>query len=240
MYNYSKLLSAICAAMLLCGASMPMEAGASEAVAQTKATVQVKGVVLDTSDQPIIGASVIETGTKSNGTLTGADGSFSLAVAQGASLRISYVGYKTVTVKATAGKTIEVILEEDAELLNDVVVVGYGTQQKKLVTGATVHVTSEKIAELNAVDAFGALQSQAAGMNIVMNSGQPGESYKVVIRGMGTAGTNSPLYVVDGVPGGNITDLSPNDIESIDVLKDAASSAIYGARASNGVILVTT
>ena len=240
MYNYSKLLSAICAAMLLCGVSMPMEAGASEAVAQTKATVQVKGVVLDTSDQPIIGASVIETGTKSNGTLTGADGSFSLAVAQGASLRISYVGYKTVTVKATAGKTIEVILEEDAELLNDVVVVGYGTQQKKLVTGATVHVTSEKIAELNAVDAFGALQSQAAGMNIVMNSGQPGESYKVVIRGMGTAGTNSPLYVVDGVPGGNITDLSPNDIESIDVLKDAASSAIYGARASNGVILVTT
>ena len=240
MYNYSKFLSAICAGLLLCGASMPVEANASEAVAQAKATVQVKGVVLDTSDQPIIGASVIETGTKSNGTLTGADGSFSLTITQGASLKISYVGYKTVTVKPTAGKTVEVVLEEDAELLNDVVVVGYGTQQKKLVTGATVHVTAEKIAELNAVDAFGALQSQTTGMNIVMNSGQPGESYKVVIRGMGTAGSNSPLYVVDGVPGGNITDISPNDIESIDVLKDAASSAIYGARASNGVILVTT
>ena len=240
MYNYSKFLSAICAGMLLCGASMPMETRASEAVAQAKATVQVKGVVLDTSDQPIIGASVIETGTKSNGTLTGADGSFALTITQGASLRISYVGYKTVTVKPSAGKSVKVILEEDAEVLNDVVVVGYGTQRKKLVTGSTVHVTSDNIAAVNAVDAFGALQSQAAGMNIVMNSGQPGESYKVVIRGMGTAGSNTPLYVVDGVPGANIEDLSPNDIESIDVLKDAASSAIYGARASNGVILVTT
>jgi TonB-linked SusC/RagA family outer membrane protein len=240
MYNYSKFLSVICAGMLLCGATVPVDANASEAVAQANATVQVKGVVLDTSDQPIIGASVIETGTKSNGTLTGADGSFSLSITQGASLRISYVGYKTVTVKPTAGKSVRVVLEEDAEVLNDVVVVGYGTQRKKLVTGSTVHVTSDNIAAVNAVDAFGALQSQAAGMNIVMNSGQPGESYKVVIRGMGTAGSNTPLYVVDGVPGANIEDLSPNDIESIDVLKDAASSAIYGARASNGVILVTT
>ena len=240
MYNYSKFLSAICACMLLCGASVPMEASASEAVAQAKATVQVKGVVLDTSDQPIIGASVIETGTKSNGTLTGADGSFAITITQGASLKISYVGYKTVTVKPTAGKAVQVVLEEDAEVLNDVVVVGYGTQRKKLVTGSTVHVTSENIEAVNAVDAFGALQSLASGMNIVMNSGQPGEGYKVTIRGMGTAGSNTPLYVVDGVPGANIDDLSPNDIESIDILKDAASSAIYGARASNGVILVTT
>ena len=135
MYNYSKFLSAICAAMLLLGASMPMEASASEAVAQAKATVQVKGVVLDTSDQPIIGATVVESGTQSNGTLTGADGSFAITITQGASLRISYVGYKTVTVKPTAGKAVQVVLEEDAEVLNDVVVVGYGTQRKKLVTG---------------------------------------------------------------------------------------------------------
>ena len=240
MYNYSKFLSAICAGMLLLGASMPMEASASEAVAQAKATVQVKGVVLDTSDQPIIGATVVESGTQSNGTLTGADGSFAITITQGASLRISYVGYKTVTVKPSSGKTVKVVLEEDAEVLNDVVVVGYGTQRKKLVTGSTVHVTSENIEAVNAVDAFGALQSLASGMNIVMNSGQPGEGYKVTIRGMGTAGSNTPLYVVDGVPGANIDDLSPNDIESIDILKDAASSAIYGARASNGVILVTT
>ena len=240
MYNYSKFLSAICAGMLLLGASMPMEASASEAVAQAKATVQVKGVVLDTSDQPIIGATVVESGTQSNGTLTGADGSFAITITQGASLRISYVGYKTVTVKPSSGKAVKVVLEEDAEVLNDVVVVGYGTQRKKLVTGSTVHVTSENIEAVNAVDAFGALQSLASGMNIVMNSGQPGEGYKVTIRGMGTAGSNTPLYVVDGVPGANIDDLSPNDIESIDILKDAASSAIYGARASNGVILVTT
>ena len=133
MYNYSKFLSAICAGMLLFGASMPMEASASEAVAQAKATVQVKGVVLDTSDQPIIGATVVESGTQSNGTLTGADGSFAITITQGASLRISYVGYKTVTVKPTSGKTVQVVLEEDAEVLNDVVVVGYGTQRKKLV-----------------------------------------------------------------------------------------------------------
>ena len=241
MYNYSKFLSFICAGMLLTGASMPVASvRASEAVSQAKATVQVKGVVLDTSDQPIIGASVIETGTQSNGTLTGPDGSFTISITQGSSLKISYVGYKTVTVKPTAGKTVSVVLEEDSELLNDVVVVGYGTQRKKLVTGSTLHVDADDIAAVNAVDAFGALQSQAAGMTIVQNSGQPGESYKVTIRGMGTAGSNTPLYVIDGVPGGSISDLSPNDIESIDVLKDAASSAIYGARASNGVILVTT
>ena len=241
MYNYSKILSAVCAGMLVMGSTMPVaQARASQVVTQAKPTVQVKGVVLDTSGEPVIGASVIELGTQSNGTLTGADGSFSITVARGASIRISFVGYKNVTVKPTAGKSVNVTLEEDSEVLNDVVVVGYGTQRKKLVTGSTVHVTSDNIAAINAVDAFGALQSQAAGMNIVMNSGQPGESYKVVIRGMGTAGSNTPLYVIDGVPGGSITDLSPNDIESIDVLKDAASSAIYGARASNGVILVTT
>ena len=241
MYNYSKFLSFFCAGMLLMGASMPVaSARASEAVSQAKATVQVKGVVLDTSDQPIIGASVIESSTQSNGTLTAVDGSFTITITQGASLRISYVGYKTVTVKPTAGKDVRVVLEEDSEVLNDVVVVGYGTQRKKLVTGSTLHVDAESIAAVNAVDAFGALQSQAAGMTIVQNSGQPGESYKVTIRGMGTAGSNTPLYVIDGVPGGSISDLSPNDIESIDVLKDAASSAIYGARASNGVILVTT
>ena len=200
--------------------------------------MQVKGVVLDSSDQPVIGATVIEVGTKSNGTLTRADGSFTLTVARGASLQISYIGYQTQTVRAQSSLTV--VLQEDAETLNDVVVVGYGTQRKKLVTGSTVHVDAETISAVNAVDAFGALQSLASGMNIVMNSGQPGEGYKVVIRGMGTVGSNTPLYVVDGVPGANIDDLSPNDIESIDVLKDAASSAIYGARASNGVILVTT
>ena len=240
MQHYSKFLSAICAGLFLFGSSAvaaPVMTG--EAVLQ-QAAVQVKGIVLDSSGQPVIGAGVIEVGTQGNGTITGADGSFTISITKGAKLKISYVGYKTVTVTPVEGRTLNVTLEEDSELLNDVVVVGYGTQRKKLVTGSTVHVTSENIEAVNAVDAFGALQSLASGMNIVMNSGQPGEGYKVTIRGMGTAGSNTPLYVVDGVPGANIDDLSPNDIESIDILKDAASSAIYGARASNGVILVTT
>ena len=241
MYYYQKFLSAMCAGVLMLGASsIPARVMATEAVQQSQTAVQVKGVVLDTNGQPVIGAGVIEVGTQGNGTVTGADGSFTLSVNRGAKIRVSYVGYKTVTVTPTAGRTTTITLEEESELLNDVVVVGYGTQRKKLVTGSTVHVTSENIEAVNAVDAFGALQSLASGMNIVMNSGQPGEGYKVVIRGMGTAGSNTPLYVVDGVPGANIDDLSPNDIESIDILKDAASSAIYGARASNGVILVTT
>ena len=241
MQNYLKFLSVICVSMMVFGGSAsaaPLTT--EEQVFQGRETTQVKGVVLDSDSQPVIGATVVEVGTESNGTLTGADGSFTISITRGASLRISYVGYKTVTVRPTAGRTVQVTLEEDSEILNDVVVVGYGTQQKKLVTGSTVHVTAENIEAVNAVDAFGALQSLASGMNIVMNSGQPGEGYKVVIRGMGTAGSNPPLYVVDGVPGANIDDLSPNDIESIDILKDAASSAIYGARASNGVILVTT
>ena len=241
MQNYLKFLSIICVSTMVFGGTVSATpVTTEEQVFQGKETTQVKGVVLDSDSQPVIGATVVEVGTESNGTLTGADGSFTISITRGASLRISYVGYKTVTVKPTAGRTVQVTLEEDSEILNDVVVVGYGTQQKKLVTGSTVHVTAENIEAVNAVDAFGALQSLASGMNIVMNSGQPGEGYKVVIRGMGTAGSNTPLYVVDGVPGANIDDLSPNDIESIDILKDAASSAIYGARASNGVILVTT
>ena len=241
MYYYQKFLSAMCAGVLMLGASsIPVRVMATDAVAQAQTAVQVKGVVLDSNGEPVMGAAVIEVGTQGNGTVTGADGSFTLSITRGAKIRISYVGYKTVTMTPVAGRTANITLEEESELLNDVVVVGYGTQQKKLVTGATTHVTSETIEAVNAVDAFGALQSLASGMNIVMSSGQPGEGYKVTIRGMGTAGSNTPLYVVDGVPGANIEDLSPNDIESIDILKDAASSAIYGARASNGVILVTT
>ena len=199
----------------------------------------VKGTVKDNNGEPVIGATIMESGTK-NGTVTDADGNFVIEIASDSKLDITSIGYKSQTVKPSATGTTSVSLSEDSNLLDDVVVVGYGTQRKKLITGSTVHVTADDIASVNAVDAFGALQSQASGMNIVMNSGQPGEGYKVTIRGMGTAGSNTPLYVVDGVPGANIDDLSPNDIESIDVLKDAASSAIYGARASNGVILVTT
>jgi TonB-linked SusC/RagA family outer membrane protein len=185
----------------------------------------------------IIGAAILVPGT-STGATTDLEGNFNLRVTPGSTLEVSCIGY--VTQRVNASDNMVIILQDDAEMLEETVVVGYGVQRKKLVTGSTVSVSGDKLAAAHAVDAFGALQSQAAGVNIIQNSGQPGESYKITIRGMGTAGSNTPLYVIDGVPGGSITALSPNDIESIDVLKDAASSAIYGARASNGVILVTT
>ena len=199
----------------------------------------VKGTVVDSQGETIIGATVIVAGTNT-GAVTDAAGNFSINAAKDAKLTVSCIGYKTKEVAVAGQSHLDIVLEEDAEFLEETVVIGYGTQRKKLITGSTVSVNSEEIGRINAVDALGSLQSQAAGVNIVSNSGQPGESYKVTIRGMGTIGDSNPLYVIDGVPGGSITDLSPNDIESIDVLKDAASSAIYGARASNGVILVTT
>ncbi len=124
--------------------------------------------------------------------------------------------------------------------LDEVVVVGYGTLKKKLVTGATVQVKGEDIQKLSTVSPMTALQGQTPGLSIIKNTGQPGDGYKVNIRGMGTIGNSQPLYVIDGVPGGNIDNMSPADIETIDVLKDAASAAIYGSRGANGVILVTT
>ena len=200
----------------------------------------ITGTVVDSQDLPVIGATVMVVGNNSIGTITDNDGKFSLQVPKNAMVAVSCIGYTTVEISTVGKSVLNVVLEEDSEFLDETVVIGYGTQRKKLITGSTVNVTSDQIANVNAVDALGALQSQAAGVNITANSGQPGESYKVTIRGMGTIGDSNPLYVIDGVPGGSITDLSPNDIESIDVLKDAASSAIYGARASNGVILVTT
>ena len=209
-------------------------AGSVQTSAQPRA---IFGKVVDPDGQPLIGAAVMVPGT-STGASTDLDGNFNLRVNPGATLEVSCIGY--VTRRVAAQDNMVITLQEDAAMLEETVVVGYGVQRKKLVTGSTVSVSGDKLASTHAVDAFGALQSQAAGVNITQNSGQPGESYKVTIRGMGTAGSNTPLYVIDGVPNGNIEALSPNDIESIDVLKDAASSAIYGARAANGVILVTT
>lgn len=199
---------------------------------------KVSGVVTDNIG-PAIGVSVLEQGT-SNGTVTDVNGEYTLTVKPGATLSFSSVGYKTVTVAVGNRSRIDVVLEEDNEFLEEVVVVGYGVQKKKLVTGSTVQVKGDELTKLNTTSALGAMQSQTPGMQIMSASGQPGEGYKVTIRGIGTTGSFEPLYVIDGVPGGNINNLNPSDIESIDVLKDAASAAIYGARAANGVVLVTT
>ncbi len=211
-------------------------AGFQQAAAQT---IDVKGTVVSSTDgQPVIGASVIEKGT-TNGTATSVDGTFQLRVREGATLEVSAIGYATQEIAAAAGP-MNVILAEDDLWLDDVVVVGYGVQKKKLVTGSTVQVKGDEIAKLNTTSVIGALQAQSPGVSIVQNSGYLDAGFKINIRGLGTTGDAEPLYVIDGVAGGSISSLNPNDIESIDVLKDAASAAIYGARAANGVILVTT
>ena len=199
----------------------------------------VSGVVKDEVGEPIIGASVTVQGSR-EGAITDFDGNFKVKAASNATLNISYVGFVTQQVQVGGRSNISVILVEDNNSLEDVVVIGYGTQKKKLITGATVQVKGEDIAKLNTTNALEAMQSQTPGVQITQSSSQPGKGYKVYIRGIGTTGNAKPLYVIDGVAGGSLDDINPADIESIDVLKDAASAAIYGARAANGVILVTT
>ena len=202
----------------------------------------VKGKVFDENGDPLPGATIKVTGT-GKGVSTDLDGNYELTdLKVPATIVVQFMGYDDLelVIKGNEPTPFNITMSDADNLLEEVVVVGYGTQRKKLVTTSTVNVTGDRIAATNSVDVIGALQSQAAGINITSNSGQPGESYKITIRGMGTIGNSEPLYVIDGVPGGSITSLSPNDIESIDVLKDAASSAIYGARAANGVILVNT
>lgn len=198
----------------------------------------VKGTVTSATDgEPLMGATVRVEGTKI-ATVTDIDGKFSIDANDGQTVSISYIGFIDQKVKV-AGSNFVIKLKEEANSLNDIVVVGYGVQKKKLVTGATLQVKGDDIAKLNTNNPLQALQGQTPGMSIVSESGQPGEGLKVNIRGIGTTGTSSPLYIIDGVRG-DISTLNPSDIESIDVLKDAASAAIYGSQSANGVVLVTT
>lgn len=210
-------------------------------IAQHQGRKTISGTIRDNDGDPVIGATIVEKGNPSHGTITDIDGNFTLPnTPENAILQITYVGMKPQEVAINGRTTINIVMESDIELLDELVVIGYGTMKKKLVTGATLQVKGEDIAKLNTVSVLEAMQSQSPGMNITQNNGFLGAGYKVTIRGLGTNGEASPLYVVDGVPGGSIDGLVPTDIESIDVLKDAASAAIYGARAANGVILVTT
>ena len=199
---------------------------------------KVTGTVISGSDnEPLIGASVMVKGTKV-GSVTDLDGNFTIDAKNGQTLEVSYLGFITQKVKVN-GQKLNITLQEDKHSLDEVVVVGYGVQKKKLVTGATVQLKGDDIAKLNTTNPLSAMQGQTPGVNIVSTSGQPGAAMSVTIRGLGTVGNSQPLYLIDGV-GGDITTLNPADIESIDVLKDAASAAIYGAQAANGVVLVTT
>ncbi len=209
------------------------------ALAVSAADIKVQGTVSG-DGEALIGASVYQDGKPSNATVTDIDGNFTLSVPDGSAITVTYVGYKSRTVKLNGRYKLDIVLEPDATVLDEVVAIGYGVQQKRLVTGATLQVKGDEIAKQNTISAMGALQSQAPGVNIVKNTGKAGDGFKVNIRGLGTIYNSAPLVVIDGISGGDLNLLSPSDIESIDVLKDAASAAIYGARAANGVILVTT
>ena len=199
----------------------------------------LKGTVTSETDgEPLIGVSVLVKGT-TNGTITNLDGEYSLHVSNGETLVFSYVGYINQEIAYNGQSSLNVALREDTKSLEEVVVVGYGVQKKKLVTGATVQVKGDNISKMNTSSPLQALQGQTPGVNIASTSGQPGSDMKVTIRGLGTVGNSQPLYLIDGI-GGDISTLNPADIESIDILKDAASAAIYGAQAANGVVLITT
>ena len=200
---------------------------------------EASGNVTDNSGEPVIGATVTVVGGQGNaGTVTDIDGNFKVQVQSGSKLSISFMGYKTQVVKAAKG--LRIVLEEDAKLLNEVVVTGYTTQRKADLTGAISVVSVDEIAKQNENNPIKALQGRVPGMNITAD-GSPSGTATVRIRGIGTLNNNDPLYIVDGVPTkSGMHELNGNDIESIQVLKDAASASIYGSRAANGVIIITT
>lgn len=208
------------------------------AVNSVQQSKKVTGNVSD-AEGPIIGASVVEKGNAGNGTVTDLDGNFSLNVKPGATIVITYIGYQKQEIAVGNQSSFKITMKTDDKTLDEVVVVGYGVQKKKLVTGSTIEVKGDDIQKMNTTQVLGALQSQTPGVNIQAASGQPGDGFKISIRGAGTNGNTAPLYIIDGVAG-DINNLNPADIERIDVLKDAASCAIYGSAAANGVILVTT
>lgn len=208
------------------------------AVNSVQQSKKVTGNVSD-AEGPIIGASVVEKGNAGNGTVTDLDGNFVLNVKPGATIVITYIGYQKQEIVVGNQSNFNVTMKIDDKTLEEVVVVGYGVQKKKLVTGSTIEVKGDDIQKMNTTQVLGALQSQTPGVNIQAASGQPGDGFKISIRGAGTNGNTAPLYIIDGVAG-DINNLNPADIERIDVLKDAASCAIYGSAAANGVILVTT
>lgn len=201
----------------------------------------VKGQVFDTKGESVIGASVLVKGT-TNGTITDMDGNFILSnVSDDAILQVSFVGYVTQDVPVAGKSEIKVTLSEDTETLDEVVVIGYGSVKKSTLTGAVSKMNSNSIKDRPMARAESALQGQLAGVTVRTTTGEPGADLQIRVRGAASVNANSdPLYVVDGVPMTTLSGLNPSDIASIEVLKDAASSAIYGSRGSNGVVIVST
>ena len=221
------------------GKNIVIKKGSQQQVTSGKRK-KVTGTVKDANGEPIIGATVVEKGT-TNGTVTDFDGNFVLEATEGTSLEISYIGYKTQQLTADSGKTLAVILNEDTEVLDEVVVMGYTTQSRNTLTGAAVALKEEKLKDVSTANVSSMLDGKVAGMNVSVSSGKPGGTGRIRIRGKGSLGSSlDPIWVVDGVIYNEDPRLSPNEIDNLSVLKDASSTALYGSRASNGVIVITT
>ena len=229
MWNFKSIQKPLMALFLLC--LFPLGALAQSLI---------KGTVKDVSGDPIIGASVKVQGSKS-GVITDFDGNFSVPAENNATLVISYIGYTTETVKVSGRNNLSITLREDAQTLNDIVVIGYGVQKKSDLTGSVASVKAEDLKNRSTTDAAAALQGKAAGVQILNSSGKPGQGASIRVRGYSSNSSNiGPLLIVDGLQVSSIQYLDPSMIESMEVLKDAASAAIYGAEAGNGVVLITT
>lgn len=228
--------------VLACGGALPTLA-ASETLSSPKVEnvqqngITVKGVVKDTNGEPIIGATVMEKGTK-NGTVTDIDGKYSLSVKRGATIEVTYIGYRAQSFLASQKSNI--VLQEDLRDLNEVVVIGYGTQKKADVTSAVASVKADAFNKGSVLDAGQLVQGKVAGLQISLPSRDPTSNTTVMLRGNSSLmGSSAPLILVDGVPG-SFSTVAPEEIESIDVLKDGSATAIYGTRGTNGVIIITT
>ncbi len=204
--------------------------------------ITVKGIVMDSTGETVIGASVVEKGNSGNGTITGIDGDFTLSVPQGKKIVVSYVGMVSQEVDAVAGQELRITLKDDSQMVEEVVVIGYGgSKARKDLTGSVGSISGAKLAAVPVTSAAVALQGKIAGVQVTTVDGAPGADINIRVRG-GTSVTqsNEPLYIVDGFQVDNINDIPPTDIASIDVLKDASITAIYGAKGGNGVVVVTT
>ena len=223
-----KSLAAMALFLLICLPFCPAQAQ----------TMKVTGKVTDNLNEPMIGVSIVEKGT-TNGCTTDEDGNYTLDVANGATIVYSLVGYVTQEKQAVAG-VMNIVLAEDIQILEEVMVVGYGVQKKSSVTGAISQVKAEDMQNRTISNVPAALQGKTAGVQVIQASAAPGSSPTVRVRGYSSNVSSNPLYVVDGVRMSDISGIDPNDIASTEVLKDAASAAIYGAEAGNGVILITS
>ena len=208
------------------------------ASAQTK---NITGTVVDADGTPLIGATILEVGGSSNGTTTNFDGEFTIAVQKGATLKVSYLGYEPTTIHVGDKNHYQVSLRDDSQALDEVVVIGYGTQKRSTMTAAVATVSAKEVNKQVVPNVASALQGRAAGVDIVQQGGIAGADVNIVIRGAASLTGTEPLYIVDGVFTNNgLSTVNPADIESIDILKDGAAAAIYGSRAANGVVIITT